>query len=397
MKHKLKRNIRLIAWIKVNRMFMISMAVIVPFFNEQGLDQSDIFKLQAIFSVGVMLLEVPSGYFADRFGRRLSIIAGLWVSVAAWVIYSLSYSFLSLAIGELLLAVGASFISGADSALRYDSLKALNSESTNLREDSRAQAYASLGEGVAGIIGGLLAIISLRSSILGQVAVALLALPLGHMLVEPPVKKTSSSQHPWRAVIEVTRHSLSENTGVKWMIFYGSVIGTLTYTMVWLAQPYYEQAGVAIGWFGAIWFSKHLFLALFGWKAEAIVEKLGLDRLLVLLPVIGVTAYLILALGFTIWLLPAFIAFELIRGIQMPVVRNEINKLIDSDFRATVQSVGGLTTRMSFAIFGLIVGYWTDTYGLRSTFVMSAVMYTVLCGSVVFAMHKRSILNIKRR
>ena len=378
-------------------MFMISMPVIVIFFQDLGLSYAEIFALQGIFSLGSVLFEVPSGYFADEKTRRLSIIMGLWSSLIAWTVYSFSFEFWQLAIAELLLAVSYSFISGADVAMLYDSLAELGDEESNLQQNSRSLATGAFSEGVAGVIGGLLAIISLRAPIFGQIAVAAVAIPFGYMLVEPPIKRRESTQHPWRAISAVVKHALHENSGVKWLILYNAALSTMTYTVVWLAQPYYESSGIAIGYFGLIWFAKHVFLAGFGWKAESLKQRFGASKLLIALPSVGVVTYLVLALGFSPWLLPAFIGFEFVRGLGRPLISDRIHKLIDSEFRATVESVNGLIARLFFISFGMAVGFLSDAYGLQITFLISAVGYGALLGAMLIAMRKRSILNFKRR
>ncbi len=396
MKENMRRNIRLIFIIRAFKAFMVSMPVIVIFFEDLGLNYAEIFILQGIFSLGTVIFEVPSGYFADRYTRRLSIILGLWTSLAAWCVYSFAYGFWELAVAEVLLALSISFISGADTATLYDSLDAMGETEANLRQNARGLAIGAFSEGIAGIIGGLLAVISLRAPLYGQVVVAIFAIPFAYMLIEPPHKR-ESSEHPWRAIAQVVRHSLHENSGVKWLILYNAGLATMTYTVVWLAQPYYEQAGIAIGWFGVIWFAKHMFLAGFGWKAEALSNRFGSAKLLIALPTVGVCTYLVIALGFSPWLLPAFIGFEAVRGLSRPLISDRIHRLIDSDFRATVESVNGLIARLFFIVFGLGVGAMADRIGLQRTFVISAIIYAVLLGSMLVAMRKRSILFINGR
>ena len=46
-------------------MFMLIMPVIVPFFRAHGLSMADVYRLQTIFAVAIVVLEVPSGYVSD--------------------------------------------------------------------------------------------------------------------------------------------------------------------------------------------------------------------------------------------------------------------------------------------------------------------------------------------
>jgi len=57
-------------------MAMVILAVIVPFFKSRGLGMEDVFFVQAFFSLMLVILEVPSGYFSDLLGRRRTLIIG---------------------------------------------------------------------------------------------------------------------------------------------------------------------------------------------------------------------------------------------------------------------------------------------------------------------------------
>jgi MFS family permease len=390
----MNRNIKLLALNRASRMFMISMATIVPYWTSLGLTQANIYQLQVVFLLTVVALEVPSGHFADTYGRRKSIVFGQLVSGLAWIGYAFADSFTLLMIVEFLLGVGMSFISGADSALRYDSLIALNRSCEGLRSDSRSEAYAAWAEGIAGLIGGAFVLISLQAPLYAQAVWSLISMPIVFGLREAPIHQSESTTHPWRGVMDVTRFSLHGHPQIKWLILYSSMLGSLTYTMVWLMQPYYTQSGVPLGLFGLLWFIKHLFLGGFMYTAANFRQRLGLGRGLLLLPIVGVICYVLLGLHVAAWVLPVMIGFELIRGVQNPLIRDEINQYVPSSIRATVLSVQGFAARLAFAVFGLLIGFITDLTSLRGTLLFSAVIYGSVCGIVVTAMVKRKLITL---
>lgn len=105
-----------------------SVPVMVLFWQDNGLSLTEIMILQSLFSITIVLLEVPTGYFADVFGRRKALIYSSLFSFFGFVIYSLSYNFYQFLLAEILLAFAISLTSGADSALLYDTLKDLKKE-----------------------------------------------------------------------------------------------------------------------------------------------------------------------------------------------------------------------------------------------------------------------------
>lgn len=55
----------LLSIIKGLRRFLVLMPVIVVFFQSRGLSVQEIMMLQAIFSIVIVVCEVPSGYLSD--------------------------------------------------------------------------------------------------------------------------------------------------------------------------------------------------------------------------------------------------------------------------------------------------------------------------------------------
>ena len=76
--------------------------------------------------LAVTLLEIPTGWLADRFGHRLSLIVGSLVQVAGMLCCWLGQGVPGVLAASLLVAVGDVFRSGADQALLYESCAALD-------------------------------------------------------------------------------------------------------------------------------------------------------------------------------------------------------------------------------------------------------------------------------
>ena len=115
---KLEHNIPKLYILVIMRWLLFIMPIIVLFFYENGLNQTEIMILQSIFSIGVVIFEIPSGYFSDVIGRKRTMVIGSVISTIAFGIYAFSSGFWGFLVAELILGLGASFISGTDSAMR---------------------------------------------------------------------------------------------------------------------------------------------------------------------------------------------------------------------------------------------------------------------------------------
>src|SRR3989339_1883582 len=93
---------------------MFLAAIFVPFLSSLGLSMQQILITESIFAVTVFILEIPSGYFADRIGRKPSMILGTIGWMIGMFLYAFTGSFLSICLGAFFWGIGTSFNSGAN-------------------------------------------------------------------------------------------------------------------------------------------------------------------------------------------------------------------------------------------------------------------------------------------
>ncbi len=78
--------------------------------------------LEAVYYACVVLAEVPSGYFSDRYGRRRTLLASTGCLTAAYALFVFAEAFAALALAQALLGFGYALNSGTDTAFHSDSL-----------------------------------------------------------------------------------------------------------------------------------------------------------------------------------------------------------------------------------------------------------------------------------
>ena len=80
----LRQNIIKLYMLKSVTWFMVAMPVIILFFQENNFSLTEIMFLQALYSFSLALFEIPSGYIADIFGRKKSIV-NKYNSIFFWI------------------------------------------------------------------------------------------------------------------------------------------------------------------------------------------------------------------------------------------------------------------------------------------------------------------------
>jgi MFS family permease len=376
--------------------FMIIMPIIVLFFQDNGLNLQEIMILQACYSLSVGLMEIPSGYAADILGRRKTLILGCILAFIGFSIFSVSYNFWWFLVAEIFLGLGNSFISGADTALMYDSLLEAKAEDRFLKYEGRSISIGNFSEAAAGILGGFLAAISFRYPAYAQVLVALLAIPFAISLVEPKMHK-DRIKSSWKSIIGVVRFSLVESKVLRTHIIYSSFIGVGTLMMAWLAQPFLKDIGINMKHYGIIWALLNIIVGVFSFLAHRIEKKFTDLNSLFIVGLLSVLGYLLLSQNMSYVGLLILFVFYANRGYATPLLRNYINQHTDSNVRATVMSVRSFIIRISFAIIAPFIGWIADKQGLSSAFIVMGVLIAIVSSCcLIWFVKNQKLISISR-
>ena len=107
------------------------------------------------FAVG-LLAEVPAGALADKFGRARLVRLGLLLGGGGLLLQAVGSSFAPFFIGQTILMIGLSFVSGADSALFFERLHFDRSSVDWRKLVTRGSQIGRLGSLLSTLAGGLL-------------------------------------------------------------------------------------------------------------------------------------------------------------------------------------------------------------------------------------------------
>jgi MFS family permease len=140
----------------------------------------------AVGDFALMTLEVPTGWFADRFGHRTSMIVGSIVQVLGMLLCWLGQGISGLLIASLLIALGDAFRSGADQAFLYRTCHALDRETEFQKIEARtraAQIAAMVGLILAG--GGIVRVWGFATGWVAEASLSAIGAVIACLMVEP--------------------------------------------------------------------------------------------------------------------------------------------------------------------------------------------------------------------
>lgn len=385
MTYALQKNIKTIYWMSFFQCALIVTAVFVPLLQRHGLTMSQVLQTQALFAFVIAGFEVPSGYLADIWGRKNTIVAGQFMMAVAFYLLVVANSFADFLLYEAMMGLGMSLCSGADLALIYDSQIALNASDEGQAESpgkhiARLVSLEGWAGALAAILASILTLWSLDWILWAQALIASLALYCSLHLVEAP-RETSllGHQENFRKVAE----TMLSNSLVMWTSLGIIVFGLAALFGFWLIQSYWQAQGVPLAWFGFIWAIHCGVRAITAHYAHRLEALLGWQKVFVLAAALPFVAYLVMALvGGPIGILFG-LAFPLCRGLIMVIFYDALNKRLNAEFRATVNSLVSLGMRTIFIVAGPILGFLIDSYGVNISLLVLALWFLP---TVIFAL-----------
>jgi MFS family permease len=365
MTDRARRDLRLFYAFRLLATSYLFVPIFMLFQEGRGLSFFERFALGGIYSAVIILVEVPTGVFADRLGRRRSMMYGAVAMVASCVLAARAHGFVEFAIAESIAALSMALCSGADSAYLYDLLAAHERAHEYPRRESAASAWHLLGSGVAFAGGGLLAQVDLVLPYLATGAIAAIAAVLAMLLHEDlPARATlASAGVTWRtwlqqifsAILEVGR-----NGRLAWLVGYSAVVFALLRATIYVYQPYLVERGLGVFEIGILFAGVYLLASLVAYRTYQLRARFSDDVLLWALLAVLATSFVGLAgAGSGPWMLALLLVQAVANGVYSPLTKPLLNREIaDSSCRAAVLSVESMARRAAIGLFAPLVGLY---------------------------------------
>jgi len=321
---------------------------------ESVLTAAEAILLAAIFDLSTVILEVPSGYFSDYLGRRLTLIIGMVASAAGCLLLFGSSSFIVFAVAQVLLGAGGAFISGTDTALLYDSLAEEGRQDEIAAQEVRAWRYSYMALAISAVAGGFLSTETFKPAYLGTAIALLAGLAIVILFREPSRPEAHAAADPWRQMGTVL--SRVRNGALFWIFVYAVGAYVLSHVPFVFAQPYLQETLVKVGHGADTPIVSGLITA-----AMMIVSVIAGAFLLRLRKRIGTIGNLLLAMGMQVALIlalafvvhPAAIFLLVVRmvpdALSRPLLLEIVHPRIESGYRATYLSFQNLCGKLAFS------------------------------------------------
>lgn len=358
------------------------------FWQHRGMNVQMVIYCEIIYAVTVVLLEIPSGILADKFGRKRLLIINSFLSAVEFGILLFANSFWMFGLAVFMSGIGKAFSSGSQNALLYDSLLAEKMESNFEKLIGRLYAVDFAGSMVAAVSGGFLAnlfgfefnyIVSFFSMV-GALIVTL-------SLREPPL--ITKPENELTGITQYVKQAITLFKAKPLVLIYclsGAVLGACFIYLDEFWQLILEDIGVSVVFFGivsAIELSLRIPANLLGYKLK---ERFRYKKILAVILVLNIVGYLAIFLTRNVLCLIPMLAVSLVSGIAEPLIAGYLHHHTESHVRATVESFSSLGLRLISILIGLLFGYISSKFSIFAGF---SVLSMICLGYFVFFITSR--------
>lgn len=380
-----RRNILYYTITKVFNKRVFVPVLVIYFIDQVGFSIPEIGALAGLYALVSLVMSMPSGYLADRFGKVLCVRLSAICMVASSLIYVFMANKAGVVTGQLLEAVGFALLIGAAEALVHDSLEVTNRLRDYSKVLSRAQSVGLIGNAI------LVALVPLSYALdprlpflIGALAFCVMLFTSFRMqeLIQPSTRPKSARQRVQFAAI----------LRYKWLIVFAilfGIIGAIYYAfdMITVALRDFGVPPEHLGWVfsGASVFGALIGLYVHQLKKLPVGWYMLLDMIILMLPfVTALTANLC-------FFVPAVVLCVSFWRFRRIIYQDYLLQRYPTRLKATLISVMGTTESVNMLWVPVAVAGSVSAFGVQQGLGWVAVAVAVL--TIPFVLLGKSALQ----
>lgn len=330
----------------------------------RGYSLVEIGFVETVFHVTSIIFEIPSGIFADVFGRKNMLIVSSILRMIANVVMIASGNLFTICLSIALHAMSYNFSSGSGDALAYDSLKIYGEESYYAKYESDQLSIYRLCNGISTLCAGFALYIGYRAAYGTDILMCLVQIFVLNRIWEHREHRDHKANTIVRALVDCWWESiqfLKDARRAIVLMLVNSLVGAGDILLLFFLQAKLPESGISNALLGMALFIMELG-GILGARVILLCDRLRYRTVFVLtgfLVLLGIAVehsgnYVIMTLG-------GFIAAFSDDALQVRT-NTILQNMFPSEQRATLISMESFTFSMIMIVLspltGILFSWW---------------------------------------
>lgn len=333
-----------------------SVATITIFWNSIGMNQTAIGFVQMVFTIVICCLDIPMGYVADRFNRKvLNVIGDIGVAIV-FILYAFAQNIYIALISECLLGVFMAMTNGVDqSFIKYNCDKIDETGNLFKKVNVRVHTARYVALLVVTILGGLIAKFSIRLSIgisfIPYFLGGIIALKIQDFNCKAETKHKNSLKDMLSTIKEIIIEKKTRTLLASYIL--GKEI---THSQIWAFTPLLIMVGVPVEVVSIGWVLNYLMQIIGGKISEKMInfktsKKFAIP---VLIEFLWMFILILKVNMITVWL---FALNGFVQGLIGGNLSTSVQESAKDEIQTSVMSVASTGARLLYIPLVYIVNY----------------------------------------
>jgi MFS family permease len=363
---------------------------IVPlYFLAQGISLTTVVLSQTFYSAMIILMEVPTGALADRFGHRKSVVlSGLIGPLGLLTVLAMPTTF-GMFLSYLFFGLSEALESGSKEALLFEDTKHRGERRNFQKHLSHVLSFDTLafalGTAIVGVTYGLFGSDAFAPLIWATALTKFTSFLITLRLHDVPnLDNDFAGNNMWKLFRQSVKH-IRQNQGLRNITYVKLLTIPAIYVLYSSYQSYFETNNVSPYWIGFVLTFGALANTLALRNAHRLERIWSLDKAVLYLNLLLALTHIVFSLVSAPWLLVVtYILLQAQYNLQEPIISDYVNERISSNMRATVLSgislirqignvmskfflalaltpfgvTGMLRIQASYLVIGALLSYW---------------------------------------
>ncbi|WP_128895917.1 MFS transporter [Longirhabdus pacifica] len=338
--------------------FILAYVIERLFWESRGISIQEVVWIQLIYGFIVLVAELPSGWFADRFARKNAIIIDAICTLTELFILIFAQHFWHFAFAVALAAVGEAFQSGAQHALLYDSCKAAGGNHHFEKTLGRMQAVKYASSMISALLGAIIAttyayVTTYWISLISLVIALLLAICLREIKRDEAIQRNPFTWEMWKNIFTF----LLTKKHIRYMLVMGIFSGSIFTYLDEFWQLYLDAIHFPVSFYGIVSVLCAIAVIIGSIISYSIRVKLGLHASIVWMLFISTLCVSLLVIIPFWYVITALTLLYLTFAVIKPMFYSYLHEHALDAYRASIESAFSIMQHIAIIIIGIPFGY----------------------------------------